>query len=96
MARIDINDPYENYLKSLVDAGLFRSVTAAAENAIHKQMIEDEKLRLASISAAIAKGEADIQAGRTVRYTPNLMAEISEKGKQAALVGKPVKSEVKL
>jgi len=95
MARIDINDPYENYLKSLVDAGLFRSVTAAAENAIHKQMIEDEKLRLTSISAAIAKGEADIQAGRTVRYTSNLMAEISEKGKQAALAGKPVKSEVK-
>ena len=95
MARIDINDPYENYLKSLVNAGLFRSVTAAAENAIHKQMIEDEKLRFASISAAIAKGETDIQAGRTVRYTPNLMNEISEKGKQAALAGRPVKIEAK-
>ena len=95
MARIDINDPYEDYLKSLVDAGLFRSVTAAAENAIYKQMVEDEKLRLSSISAVIAKGEADIQAGRTVRYTPNLMAEISEKGKQTALAGKPVKSEIK-
>jgi len=95
MARIDINDPYEDYLKSLVDAGLFRSVTAAAENAIYKQMVEDEKLRLSSISAVIAKGEADIQAGRTVRYTPNLMTEISEKGKQAALAGKPVKTELK-
>lgn len=95
MARIDINDPYENYLKSLVDAGLFRSVTAAAENAIHKRMIEDKKLRFASISAAIAKGEADIQAGQTVCYTPNLMTEISEKGKQATLAGKPVKSAVK-
>lgn len=95
MARIDINDPYEGYLKSLVDAGLFRSVTAAAENAIHKQMIEDKNLRFVSISAAIAKGETDIQAGRTVRYTPNLMTEISEKGKQAALAGKPVKSAVK-
>ncbi len=95
MARIDINDPYEDYLKSLVDAGLFRSVTAAAESAIYKQMMEDEKLRLSSISAAIAKGEIDIRAGRTVRYRPNLMAEISEKGKQAAIAGKPVKSEVK-
>jgi predicted transcriptional regulator len=95
MARIDINNPYEDYLKSLVDAGLFRSVTATAENAIYKQMVEDEKLRLSSISAAIAKGEVDIQAGRTVRYTPNLMAEVSEKGKQAAVAGKPAKSEVK-
>jgi hypothetical protein len=80
---------------SLVDAGLFRSVTAAAENAIYKQMMEDEKLRLSSISAAIAKGEVDIQAGRTVRYKPNLMAEVSEKGKQAAIAGKPAISEVK-
>ncbi len=95
MARIDINKPYENYLKSKVEAGLFRSITAAAEHAIYKQMIEDEKLRLSSIGAALAKGEADIQDGRTVRYTPNLMAEISEKGKQAALSGKPAKREVK-
>ncbi len=96
MARIDINGSYEHYLKSLVDAGLFSSVTAAAENAIYRQMVEDEKLRLSSISAVIAKGEANIQAGRSVRYTPNLMTEISEKGKQAALAGEPVKSEVKL
>ena len=95
MARIDINDPYEDYLKSLVDAGLFRSVTAAAENAIYKQMMEDEKLRLSSISAAIAQGETDIQTGRTVHYTSNLMAEISEKGKQAALSKKSVKSDIK-
>ena len=95
MARIDINDPYEDYLKSLVDAGLFRSVTAAAENAIYKQMMEDEKLHLSSISTAIAQGEADIQANRTVRYTPNLIAEISEKGKQAALSKKSVKSDIK-
>ncbi len=95
MARIDINDPYEDYLKSLVDAGLFRSVTAAAENAIYRQMVEDEKLRLSSVSAAIAKGEADIQAGSTVGYTSSLMTEISEKGKHAALAGKTIKNEVK-
>lgn len=95
MARIDINTPYEEYLKSLVSAGLFRSITAAAENAIYKQMLEDEKLRLSSIGAAIAKGEADIKTGRTVRYRANLMAEIAEKGKQAAIEGKPVKSDVR-
>lgn len=48
-----------------------------------------------SIEAALAKGEADIQAGRTIPYTSKLMAEISEKGKEAALQKKPVKRDVK-
>lgn len=95
MVRIDINQPYEEFLKSQVEAGLFRSITAAAEDAIRKQMIEHENRRISSIHAAIAKGEADIQAGRTINYTPGLMSDISEKGKKAALERKPVKHEVK-
>lgn len=94
MSRIDLNDPYKDYLQSQVKAGLFRSITAAAEAAIHKQMIEDEKLRLSSIGSAITKGEADILAGRTIPYSSNLMNEISEKGKAASLEGKPVKPDV--
>ena len=94
MSRIDLNTPYKDYLERQVKAGLFRSVTAAAEAAIHKQMIEDEKLRLSSISAAIAKGEADIQAGRTLTYRSGLMRDISENGKKAALDRKPIKPDV--
>lgn len=95
MARIDISEPYEQYLNSLVKAGLFRSITAAAEAAIYKQMIEDEKMRVSSIAAALAKGEADIQAGKTIPYTDDLMDEISKKGKEAAIKRKPVKRDVK-
>ena len=95
MARIDISGPYKEYLDSLVRAGHFRSITAAAEATIRKQMIEDEKLRLSSINTALAKGEADIRDGRTIRYTSGIMSEISEKGKQAAKEGKPVKKDVR-
>ena len=95
MARIDIGGPYQEYLESLVNAGLFRSITAAAEATIHKQMGEDEKMRLSSIGVALAKGEAAIQAGRAVAFAPNLLTEISKKGKQAAIDGKPVKRDVK-
>lgn len=95
MARIDLNEPYTTYLQSQVNAGLYRSITAAAEAAIHKQMIEDEKLRLSSIANAIAKGEANIQAGHTIKYTSDLMNEISEKGKAAALNKQTVKPDVR-
>jgi Arc/MetJ-type ribon-helix-helix transcriptional regulator len=95
MSRIDLSEPYELFLKSQVKSGLFRSITAAAEAAILKEMEAKEQLRIASIHAAIAKGEADIEAGRTIRYTSNLMNEIAQKGKEASLAGRPVKSDVK-
>ena len=40
MARIDISQPYEAYLQSQVENGLYRSITAAAEAAIKKEMDE--------------------------------------------------------
>lgn len=94
MARIDIGIPYKNYLESLVEAGSFRSITAAAEASILKQMQEDERIRIASIEYVLAKGEADINANKMRIYTPNLMKEISQKGKEAALEGKKPKSDV--
>ena len=95
MARIDLGNPYENFLRSQVEAGLFSSITAAAENAIARQMEKNEEMRIRNIHALVAKGEGDIQAGRTIRYSPSLIAEISEKGKVAALAGERVKDEVR-
>ena len=95
MARIDIGGPYEKYLDGLVKAGYYRSVTAAAEAAIHKQMMDEEHMRLSSIKAALVKGEEAIEQGRTVHYSESLMDEISAKGKQRALEGKLVKHNVR-
>ncbi len=95
MARIDINEPYEDYLKKQVDAGLFRSITAAAEHAIYQQMIEHEKLKILSIQNLLEKGEAEIKNGKTIKYTSSLISEISMKGKAASLSNLPVKDVVK-
>ncbi len=95
MARIDLSTPYERFLKTQVDQGLFSSITAAAENAIARQMEASEEIRIRGIHALINIGEDDIRAGRTVRYTPSMMTEISQKGKDAAIEGKRVKYEVR-
>jgi len=95
MARIDISEPYELYLKKQVDSGLYRSITAAAEDAIRKQMLEDEKMRIASIYAAIAKGEASIKNGNVIDFSDTLMKEIPEKARQNSLSGKKVKEDVR-
>lgn len=95
MARIDLSRPYEAYLKEQVEAGLFRSLTAAAEHAILLQMREQQKHKYSVFQEAIEKGEEDIQQGRTIPYTSDMMTEISERGKQDAVAGKPVKNDIK-
>ncbi len=84
MARIDISQPYEAYLQSQVDNGLYRSITAAAEAAIKKEMDEYENRRIASVMAEVQKGIDDIEAGRFKIYTKELISEIALKARKKA------------
>ena len=86
MVQINLDSRYEQYLKEQVEAGLFSSVSAAAEHAIDAQMAAQE--RASYIKKALAKGEQDIAEGKTVPFTADI---ISEKGKKQALAGKFVK-----
>jgi hypothetical protein len=81
MARLDINKPYEIFLKNQVASGMFRSITAAAEDAIRKQMIETEKLRIQSVLAEVYKGELDVTAGKTKFFSNELLDSLAEKAK---------------
>jgi len=94
MAQINIYGQYEEFLRKQVAVGRFATMEAAAEAAIRLQMQVEEATNSA-IGKAIAKGEASIHNGPTVKYTPNLMNEISQKGKEAALAGILVKEDVK-
>ena len=94
MARIDIGAPYQKYLQDQVDAGYYRSITAAAEAAILKKMQEEEQLRLASIRAVLAKGEEAIERSETVIYKRGLMKEISLKGKERSQHNPTYKKDV--
>ncbi len=79
MARIDINKTYETYLQSQVEKGLYRSITAAAEAAIKKEMDEQENRRIASVMAEVQKGIDDVREGRTVKYSKELITTIANK-----------------
>lgn len=94
MARIDIGAPYEKYLQEQVDAGYYRSITAAAEAAILKSMQEDEEMRLASIQSALAKGEEAIERGETITYKRGIMKKISRAGKNRSQHSKSFKRDV--
>lgn len=84
MARIDISQPFDGFLQSQVDKGLYRSITAAAEAAIKKQMDDYEDRRIASVLAEVQKGIDDIKAGRFKMYSKELISEIALRGKKRA------------
>ncbi len=81
MARIDISKPYEAYLQNQVDKGLYRSITAAAEAAIKKEMDDYEQRRIASVMAEVQKGIDDVRAGRTHPFTKELFEEMMKNAK---------------
>jgi Arc/MetJ-type ribon-helix-helix transcriptional regulator len=82
MSRIDLNKPYVDFLQSQVKAGLFRSITSAAEDAIRKQMLEYEKLRIRSVLAEVKIGEEDIISGNIENYDKAFLSNLMEESKQ--------------
>lgn len=82
MARIDIAKPYEVFLKAQVAAGMFRSITSAAEDAIRKQMVESEKLRIQSARYEVSLGEQDIKDGTIIDYNSSLISDLAKAAKE--------------
>jgi len=58
-------------------------------------MEREQRFHMERVHALLAKGEADIQLGKTVPYTDSLLHEISEKGRANSIENKPVKDEIK-
>jgi len=95
MPRINLGEPYEIYIQSQIKSGLFSSATEVIKDALRSRMEREQSYRMERIHALLAKGEADIQLGKTVPYTDSLLHEISEMGRNNSIDNKPVKDEIK-
>ncbi|WP_454062622.1 type II toxin-antitoxin system ParD family antitoxin [Candidatus Nitrospira salsa] len=79
MPNIDLGDPYETYVKGLLHTGLYSTYAEVGKDVIRLHMNhETNAKRLASINAALADGEADIQAGRVKTYSPRLINQLTD------------------
>ena len=95
MPRINLGEPYEIYIKNQIKTGLFSSATEVIKDALRNRMEREQNYRIEKVHALLAKGEADIQLGKTVPYTHSLMHEISEIGRKNSIEKRPVKDEIK-
>lgn len=79
MTNIELGDPYESYVKGLINSGLYSSDAEVVKDALRLHMnSETNAKRLASIHLAIAEGEADIQAGQVQEYSPELINRLTD------------------
>jgi Arc/MetJ-type ribon-helix-helix transcriptional regulator len=81
MSRIDLNKPYVDFLQSQVNAGLFRSITSAAEDAIRQQMLLNEKRRIESVLLEIKIGENDVKAGNMENFDLEFISNLLKESK---------------
>lgn len=79
MPNVDLGDPYEAYVRGLIHTGLYSTYAEVVKDALRLHMNSTTNAkRLAAIQAAIAEGEADIQAGRVSAYVPTLIDQLTD------------------
>lgn len=64
MISADLGQQLERYVEQLVKAGRYNSKSEVLREGV--RIIQDRETRLAALDAAIARGIADADAGRTV------------------------------
>jgi putative addiction module CopG family antidote len=80
-------DADRTFIKTQVDAGFYTSEIEVVRDALRR--MREEQANIARMHAAIMKGEADIQAGRTAPMTQELIQHLIEDGINRAKTGKP-------
>ena len=63
MISADLGKQLEAYIQQLVEAGRYGSKSEVLREGI--RLIQDRETRLAALDASIARGLADVEAGRT-------------------------------
>ena len=89
---VNFSTEMESYIKSKVGGGFYNNATEVIRDAIRRMQAEEE--RMAVFRAAVAKGDAQLDRGEGVAYTPELMESMTQTALQDMHTGKPVDADV--
>jgi len=79
----------DSYIKEIVAEGYYCSETEAVRDAIRRMRESDKRLVY-----ALELGDRDIEAGRVVPYTPDLLDQSIERARKNVAAGRKPKSDV--
>jgi antitoxin ParD1/3/4 len=73
---VNLSTEMESYIKGKVSSGFYGNATEVIRDAIRRMQAEEE--RISAFRAAVAKGDAELDRGEGVAYTPELMQSITQ------------------
>jgi antitoxin ParD1/3/4 len=89
---VNLSPEMEGYIKSKVSGGFYGNATEVIRDAIRRMQGEDA--HIAAWHTAIAKGEAQLDRGERVPYTPALLDTLANQALQAMHTDQPMNPEV--
>ena len=89
---VNLSTEMENYIKGKVGSGFYGNATEVIRDAIRRMQAEEE--RIAAFRAAVAKGDAELDLGKGVAYTAELMESITQTALKDMRGDKPIDPDV--
>lgn len=95
MPRINLGEPYESFIKSEIESGLYSNATEVIRDALRRMQEDKERRRIAQIHALIAIGDAQLERGEGIPYTADFMDKALKRAVENQKTNKPIRNEVK-
>jgi len=89
---VNLSSEMEGYIKNKVTSGFYGNATEVIRDAIRRMQAEEN--RMTAWQAAIAKGDAQLDRGEGVPYTPELMEGITQSAIESMDNGQPIDPDV--
>lgn len=89
---VNLSAEMESYIKSKVGSGFYGNATEVIRDAIRRMQAEEE--RISALRAAVAKGDAELDRGEGVAFTPKLMESITRMAVKDMHSDKPMDPDV--
>ena len=89
---VNLSTEMESYIKGKVGSGFYGNATEVIRDAIRRMQAEEE--RIAAFRAAVAKGDAELDRGEGIAYSPELMEKITQTALEDMRSEKPIDPDV--
>lgn len=89
---IKLSPEMEHFIKAKVASGFYGNATEVIRDAIRRMQADEAKVE--AWRAAVAKGEAELDRGEGIPYTPDLMNDIARRAARAEALGEPIDPDV--
>jgi antitoxin ParD1/3/4 len=90
---INLSPEMEQFVQGKVDTGFYSNASDVIRDAIRRMREEDEKI--AAIRAALREGDEQLNAGKGIRYSRDVLTQATDRARTNAKRGKKVKSAVR-